>query len=41
MLKFQSNNAMDIEIFEDFILTVSVVIDDLYHQSAPNEVVYR
>lgn len=41
MLKFQNNNTTDIATFEDFILTVYVMIDDLYHQFAPNEVVHR
>ena len=34
MLKFQNNNTTVIKTFEDFILTVYVVIDDLYHQFA-------
>lgn len=41
MLKFQNNNITSIANFEDFILTVYVVIDDLYHQSAPSEVIHR
>ncbi|MDE6253342.1 MAG: IS982 family transposase [Lachnospiraceae bacterium] len=41
MLKFQNNNTTFIANFEDFILTVYVVIDDLYHQSAPSEVIHR
>ena len=41
MLKFQNNNTTDIATFEDFILTVFVVIDDLYHQFAPIEVIHR
>ena len=41
MLKFQNNNTTVIKTFEDFILTVYVVIDDLYHQFAPPEVTSR
>ena len=41
MLKFQNNNTTLIANFEDFILTVYVVIDDLYHQFAPPEVISR
>ncbi len=42
MLKFQNNNTTRITTFEDFILTVYVVIDDLYcHQFAPPEVISR
>ena len=41
MLKFQNNNTTLIATFEDFILTVYVVIDDLYHQFAPPEVISR
>ena len=33
MLKFQNNNTTVIATFEDFILTVYVIIDELYHQS--------
>ena len=32
MLKFQNNNTTVIKTFEDFILTVYVVIDDLYRK---------
>lgn len=32
MLKFQNNNTTVIENFEDFILLVYTVIDDLYQQ---------
>ena len=35
MLKFQNNNTTLIATFEDFILTVYVMIDDLYHQFGP------
>ena len=35
MLKFQNNNTTVIATFEDFILTVYVIIDELYHQFAP------
>lgn len=38
MLKFQNNNTTIIATFEDFIFTVYVIIDDLYHQFAPDEV---
>ena len=41
MLKFQNNNTTLIATFEDFILTVYVVIDDLYHQFAPPEAISR
>ena len=41
MLKFQDNNTTIIATFEDFILTVYVVIDDLYQQFAPSEVTKR
>lgn len=41
MLKFQNNNTMVIATFEDFILTVYVVIDELYRQFAPSEVIHR
>lgn len=41
MLKFQDNNTTVIATFEDFILTVYVLIDDLYHQFAPLEVTSR
>ena len=40
MSKLQ-NNIIVIKTFEDFILTVYVVIYDLYHQFAPSEVTYR
>lgn len=40
-MKFQDNHTTDIATFEDFILTVYVVIDDLYHHFAPNEVIHR
>lgn len=41
MLKFQNNHTTVITTFEDFILTVYVVIDELYHQFAPSEVIHR
>ena len=41
MLKLQNNNTTVIKTFEDFILTVYVIIDDLYHQFAPPEVISR
>ena len=41
MLKFQDNHTTVIATFEDFILTVYVVIDDLYSQFAPLEVKQR
>ena len=41
MLKFQNNNTTVIATFEDFILTVYVIIDELYHQFAPPEVTSR
>lgn len=39
MLKFQDNNTTVIATFEDFILTTYVIIDELYHQFAPPEVI--
>ena len=41
MLKFQNNNTTVIATFEDFILTVYVVIDELYRRFAPSEVIHR
>lgn len=41
MLKFQNNNTTTLATFEDFILTVYVIIDDLYHQFAPPDVINR
>lgn len=41
MLKFQNNNTIVIETFEDFILTAYIVIDELYHQFAPPEITNR
>lgn len=41
MLKFQNNNTTVIATFEDFILTVYVIIADLYHHFAPPEVIRR
>lgn len=41
MLKFQDNHTTVIATFEDFILTVYVIIDDLYRQFAPPEVMHR
>lgn len=41
MLKFQNNNTTVIATFEDFILTVYVIIDDLYRHFAPPEVINR
>ena len=41
MLKSPNNNTIVVATFEDFILTVYVVIDELYHQFAPPEVAHR
>ena len=41
MLKFQINNTTTIENFEDFILIIFVMIDDLYKQYAPVSVSSR
>lgn len=41
MLKFQNNNTTVMATFEDFILTVYVVIDDLHHRFAPPKVTNR
>lgn len=39
--EFQDNHTTVIATFEDFILTVYVAIDELYHQFAPPEVTFR
>ena len=41
MLKFQTDYTTTIENFEDFILTIFVVIDDLYQQYAPSSISHR
>ena len=41
MLKFQNNHTTKIETFEDFILIIFVMIDDLYQQYAPVSVSSR
>ena len=41
MLKFQDNHITTIETFEDFILIIFVMIDDLYQQYAPVSVSSR
>lgn len=41
MLKFQDNHTTIIATFEDFIVTVYVIIDDLYSQYAPDAVCKR
>ena len=41
MLKFQNNHTTTIKNFEDFILIIFVIIDDLYHQYAPVSVSSR
>lgn len=41
MLKFQNNDTTILSNFEDFILTVYVVIDDLYQKFAPPAVTKR
>lgn len=41
MLKFQDNHTTTIATFEDFIVTVYVIIDDLYSQYAPDAVCKR
>lgn len=41
MLKFQNNYTTVIATFEDFILTVYVMIDDLYWEYAPHSVSCR
>ena len=38
MLNFQNNIITVIETFEDFTLTVYIVIDDLYHHFPPLEI---
>ncbi len=39
MLKFQNNHTTTIVTFEDFMVTVYVIIDDLYHPFAPPDVI--
>lgn len=41
LLKFQNNHATEIEAFENFILTVFVIIDDLHCKYAPQTVSRR
>lgn len=41
MLKFQDNHTTVIATFEDFILTIYVIIDELYRCFAPPEVTQR
>ena len=41
MLKFQDNHTTTIATFEDFIVTVYVIIDDLYSQYIPDAVCKR
>ena len=41
MLKFQNNHITTIETFEDFILIIFVIIDDLYQQHAPVSIFHR
>lgn len=41
MLKFQDNNTTTIQTFEDLILIVYVMIDDLYKQFVPASVSHR
>ena len=41
MLKFQDNHTTTIETFEDFILIIFIMIDDLYQQHAPRSVLNR
>ena len=38
MLEFQNNNTTVLATFEDFILTVYVIIDELYYHFAPRVV---
>lgn len=41
MSKFQSEYSIAHQSFEDFILVVYVMVDDLYKKVAPNQVKYR
>ena len=41
MLKFHTNDTTVLTTFEDFILTVYVIIDDLYRHYAPPEITKR
>lgn len=38
MLKFQDNHATVMAIFEDFILTVDVIVNGLYWKYVPESV---
>ena len=38
MLKFQYNNNTKIENFEEFILSIYVIVDELYKKYAPENV---
>ena len=39
MLKFHINDTTVLSTFEDFIITVFVIIDDLYNRYAPKDAV--
>ena len=41
MSKFQSEYSIAHQSFEDFILVIYVMVDDLYKKVAPNQVKYR
>ena len=41
MTKFQEEYSIAHQSFEDFILIIYVLIDDLYKKVAPNQVKYR
>ena len=41
MSKFQAEYSMTHQSFEDFILVIFVLVDDLYKKVAPNQVKYR
>ena len=41
MSKFKSEYSIAHQSFEDFILVIYVLVDDLYKKVAPNQVKYR
>ena len=41
MSKFQTEYSIANQSFEDFILIIFVLVDDLYKKVAPNQVKYR
>lgn len=41
MLKFQEEYSIAYQSFEDFILVIFVLVDDLYKKVAPDSIKYR